>query len=51
MRSRTELREAPVRYFVDQWLGTAALKVDSKDLLADLGAAGVHVVPVSALGP
>lgn len=42
MRSRTELREAPVRYFVDPSLGTAALKVGSKDLLADLGAAGFH---------
>lgn len=42
MRSRTELREAPVRYFVDPSLGTAALKVRSKDLLADLAAAGFH---------
>ena len=42
MRSRTELREAPVRYFVDPSLGTAALKVASRDLLADLEAAGFH---------
>jgi predicted AAA+ superfamily ATPase len=42
MRSRTELREAPVRYFVDPSLGTAALKVGSRDLLADLEAAGFH---------
>ena len=42
MRSRTELREAPVRYFVDPSLGTAALKVGSKDLLADIQAAGFH---------
>jgi uncharacterized protein len=42
MRSRTELREAPVRYFVDPSLGTAALRVGSKDLLADIEAAGLH---------
>ncbi len=42
MRSRTELREAPVRYFVDPSLGIAALKVGSRDLLADLEAAGFH---------
>jgi uncharacterized protein len=42
MRSRTELREAPVRYFVDPSLGTAALTVGSKDLIADLEAAGLH---------
>jgi hypothetical protein len=42
MRSRTELREAPVRYFVDPSLGTAALKVGSRDLLADVEAAGFH---------
>jgi uncharacterized protein len=42
MRSRIELREAPVRYFVDPSLGTAALKVGSRDLLADLEAAGFH---------
>lgn len=42
MRSRTRLREAPTRYFVDPSLGTAALGVGSKDLLADLNAAGFH---------
>lgn len=42
MRSRTELREAPVRYFVDPSLGTSALNVGSRDLLADLEAAGFH---------
>ena len=42
MRSRTRLREAPVRYFVDTSLGPAALGVGSKDLLADLNAAGFH---------
>jgi hypothetical protein len=42
MRSRTELREAPVRYFVDPSLGTAALKVGSRDLLADIEDAGFH---------
>jgi predicted AAA+ superfamily ATPase len=42
MRSRIELREAPVRYFVDPSLGTAALAVGSKNLLADLEAAGFH---------
>jgi predicted AAA+ superfamily ATPase len=42
MRSRTRLREAPVRYFVDPSLGPAALGVGSKDLLADLNAAGFH---------
>lgn len=42
MRSRTELREAPVRYFVDPSLGTAALRVGSKGLLADIEAAGFH---------
>ncbi len=42
MRSRTELRQAPVRYFVDPSLGTAALKVGSRDLLADLEATGFH---------
>ncbi|BAW08785.1 ATP-binding protein [Nocardia seriolae] len=42
MRSRVELREAPVRYFVDPSLGTAALRVGSKDLLADIEAAGLH---------
>lgn len=42
MRSRTQLREAPVRYFVDPSIGTAALGVNSKDLLADPNAAGFH---------
>lgn len=42
MRSRTELREAPVRYFVDPSLGIASLKAGSKDLLADVEAAGLH---------
>lgn len=42
MRSRTQLREAPVRYFVDPSLGTAALGVGSRDLLSDLNAAGFH---------
>lgn len=42
MRSRTELREAPVRYFIDPSLGTAALRVGSRDLLADIAAAGFH---------
>lgn len=42
MRSRTQLREAPVRYFVDPSLGTASLGVGSRDLLADLNAAGFH---------
>ncbi|HWC80138.1 MAG TPA: DUF4143 domain-containing protein [Pseudonocardiaceae bacterium] len=42
MRSRTELREAPVRYFIDPSLGTAALRVGSKGLLADIEAAGLH---------
>jgi predicted AAA+ superfamily ATPase len=42
MRSRTRLREAPVRYFVDPSLGAAALGVGSEDLLADPNAAGFH---------
>jgi predicted AAA+ superfamily ATPase len=42
MRSRTQLREAPTRYFVDPSLGTAALGVGSKELLNDLNAAGFH---------
>lgn len=42
MRSRTQLRESPTRYFVDPSLGTAALRVGSRDLLADLQAAGFH---------
>jgi len=42
MRSRTKLRAAPVRYFVDPSLGPAALGVGSAELLADLGASGFH---------
>lgn len=42
MRSRLRLRTAPVRYFVDPSLGTAALGVGTADLLADLDAAGYH---------
>lgn len=42
MRSRTRLRESPVRYFVDPSLGTAALRISSKGLLQDLEAAGFH---------
>ncbi|MFZ2965053.1 MAG: DUF4143 domain-containing protein, partial [Rhodoglobus sp.] len=42
MRSRTQLREAPTRYFIDPSLGTAALGVGAKDLLADVQAAGFH---------
>lgn len=42
MRSRTRLRDAPVRYFVDPSLGTAAIGIGSNDLLADLNAAGFH---------
>ena len=42
MRSRTQLREAQTRYFVDPSLGTAALGVGSGELLADLKATGFH---------
>lgn len=42
MRSRTRLRAAPVRYFVDPSIGTAALRVGSRELLADLNGAGFH---------
>jgi uncharacterized protein len=42
MRSRTSLRTAPVRYFVDPSLGPAALRLSSADLLADLAGAGFH---------
>lgn len=42
MRSRTRLRTAPTRYFVDPSIGTAALGVSSSDLLHDLEAAGYH---------
>jgi predicted AAA+ superfamily ATPase len=42
MRSRTRLRSAPVRYFVDPSIGTAALGVGTSDLRADPRAAGFH---------
>jgi hypothetical protein len=42
MRSRTRLRTAPVRYFVDPSLGTAALGIGIAELLADLQGAGSH---------
>lgn len=42
MRSRTQLRTSPTRYFVDPSLGTAATNVGSRELLADLEAAGFH---------
>jgi uncharacterized protein len=42
MRSRTRLRTAATRYFVDPSIGTAALGVSSSDLLHDLEAAGYH---------
>lgn len=42
MRSRTRLRTAPVRYFVDPSLGVASLGVGTAELLADLNAAGLH---------
>ncbi len=42
LRSRTRLRTAPTRYFVDPSIGTAALRVSSADLLRDLEAAGYH---------
>lgn len=42
MRSRTRLRSAPVRYFVDPSLGLAALNIGSKQLRADPLAAGFH---------
>ncbi|MDR1266523.1 MAG: DUF4143 domain-containing protein [Propionibacteriaceae bacterium] len=42
MRSRTRLRAAATRYFVDPSLGTAALHVGSADLLRDLPGAGYH---------
>ena len=42
MRSRTRLREAPVRYFVDPSIGPAALGVGSADLIADPNALGLH---------
>jgi predicted AAA+ superfamily ATPase len=42
MRSRTRLRSAPVRYFVDPSLGTTALDVGSAELRADPRAAGFY---------
>jgi predicted AAA+ superfamily ATPase len=42
MRSRSRLRTTPTRYFVDPSLGTAAVRVGSRDLLRDLPAAGYH---------
>jgi uncharacterized protein len=42
MRSRTRLRTAPVRYFVDPSIGPAALGIGTAELLADLRAAGFH---------
>ncbi|MPZ60879.1 MAG: DUF4143 domain-containing protein [Propionibacteriales bacterium] len=42
MRSRTRLRAAPVRYFVDPSLGTAALNIGTAELRADPNAAGFH---------
>ncbi|MEA4943924.1 MAG: DUF4143 domain-containing protein [Propionicimonas sp.] len=42
MRSRTRLRTTPTRYFVDPSIATTALGVGSRDLLADLKAAGFH---------
>ena len=42
MRSRTQLREAKTRYFVDPSLGIAALGVGSAEFIADLKATGFH---------
>jgi predicted AAA+ superfamily ATPase len=42
MRSRTPLREAEVRYFVDPSLGPAALGVGSEGLMKDMQALGAH---------
>ncbi len=42
MRSRSRLRAAPVRYFVDPSLGPAALNIGSTELRADLNATGSH---------
>ena len=42
MRSRTRLRSAAVRYFVDPSLGPASLGVGSDELMADLNALGQH---------
>lgn len=42
MRSRTRLRTAPVRYFVDPSLATAALNIGTTELRADPSATGFH---------
>ncbi len=42
MRSKTKLRAAPVRYFVDPSIGLAALGLGTEELLADLFGAGFH---------
>lgn len=42
MRSATRLRTAPVRYFIDPSLATAALGVGPTQLLNDLNAMGFH---------
>ena len=42
MRSRTRLRTASVRYFVDPSLGPAALNIGSAELIADPNALGFH---------
>lgn len=42
MRSRTRLRQAPVRYFVDPSLGPAALGVGTDELRKDPEALGFH---------
>ncbi|MBA3743934.1 DUF4143 domain-containing protein [Sporichthya sp.] len=42
MRSRTRLRTAAVRYFVDPSLGPAALNIGSTELMADPNALGFH---------
>lgn len=42
MRSRTRLREAEVRYFVDPSLGPAALGIGTAELLTEMRALGSH---------
>ena len=42
MRSRTKLRTAPVRYFIDPSIGPAALGIGTTEMLADLAATGFH---------
>ncbi|AYF98030.1 ATP-binding protein [Protaetiibacter intestinalis] len=42
MRSRAQLRTSAVHHFVDPALGLAALRVGTRELLADLNAAGFH---------